>query len=95
MFTESAVKFVSHNHSHSMPKLNLTSSPENILDISKSFDLIFAIFYLISFLQTLSSVIEGLENLAQMASWCSVLRPVSPGHALTTTKLDPELLNFW
>lgn len=61
-----AVKFDLHNQIHGMPKLNLTSSPENILDIRKSFYLIFAIFYLISFLQTLSSMIKGLVNLAQM-----------------------------
>lgn len=63
-----AVKFDLHNQTHSMPKLNLTSSPENILDVSKCFYLIFAIFYLISFLQTLSSMIEGLVNLAQLVS---------------------------
>lgn len=62
------VKFDLYNQTHSMPKLNLTSSPENILDVSKRFYLIFAIFYLISFLQTLSSMIEGLVNLAQTVS---------------------------
>lgn len=63
-----AVKFDLHNQAHSMPKLNQTSSPKNILNVSKSFYLIFAIFYLISFLQTPPSMIEGLVNLAQMVS---------------------------